>query len=73
MQPEENGCEKVLWPFSGSNEGKNTRTRQVKTIAVNIFFCDKKHKAGLFVCHLEGLRVPQFGNHCSSVYVLRVV
>jgi len=46
------------------------RTRQVKIIAVNIFYCEEKQKIGLFVYHLEGLsvpllvRVPQFGNHC---------
>ena len=44
-------------------------TRQVKMIAVNIFFCEEKQKIGLFVYHLEGLRVPLlvylpwFGNH----------
>jgi len=30
---------------------------------VNIFFCLEKQKVGLFVCHLEILRLPQFGNH----------
>jgi len=36
---------------------------------VNIFFCEEKQKVGLFVYHLEGLRVPlvvrvpQFENH----------
>jgi len=40
---------------------------------VNIFFCEEKQKVGLFVYHLEGLRVPllvrvpQFGNHWISV------
>jgi len=44
------------------------RIQQVKSIAVNIYFCEKQ-KVGLFVYHLEGLgvpllvHVPQFGNH----------
>jgi len=31
-------------------------------MTVNIRFCKEKQKVGLFVYHLEGLRVPQFGN-----------
>jgi len=48
MRHEENGCEKVLWPFlenKGSwlhkNSGIINRIRQVKTVAVNIFFVKK--------------------------------
>jgi len=77
MHHEENGCEKVLWPFlEPRREVGHTKiqefiniTRQVKIIAVNISFCAEKQKVGLFVYHLEGLRVPllvrapQFGNH----------
>jgi len=78
MQHEENGCEKEVWPFLETNKGTNytksqeiiNKTRQVKIIAVNISFCEEKQKVGLFVYHLEGLRVPlvvriqQFRNHC---------
>jgi len=39
------------------------KTRQVKIIAVNVFSCEEKQNVGLFVYHLEGFRVPQFGNH----------
>ena len=39
------------------------RTWQVKTVAVNIFFV-KKNEVGQFMYHLEGLRIPQFENHC---------
>jgi len=41
------------------------RTRQVKILS----FCEEKQNVGLFVYHLEDLRlpqlvrVPQFGNH----------
>jgi len=31
---------------------------------VNIVFCEEKQKVSLLVYHLEGLCVPQFGNHC---------
>jgi len=49
------------------------RTRQVKIIAVNIIFCEEEQKVGLFVYHLEGLRVPllvrvpQFGKDCFRI------
>jgi len=45
------------------------RIWQVKIIAMNISV--KKNRVGLYVYHLEGLRlpllvcVPQFGNHCA--------
>ena len=44
------------------------KTRLVKIIAVNIFFCLEIQKAGLFVYHLESLRVPQLENHCVKVF-----
>jgi len=53
MQHEENGCKKVLWPFVETNKGSVdytkiqefiNRTRQVKNIAVNIFFVKKNIK-----------------------------
>ena len=48
-----------------------SRTRQVKTIAVNVFYCEDKQKIGLFAYHLEGLRVAQFENHCSNEFKIR--
>ena len=56
MQHEENGCEKVLWPFLETNKVGYTKiqefvkkTRQVKIIAVNIFFVKKKRKL-VYLC-----------------------
>jgi len=28
-----------------------------------VFICEEQQKVGLLAYHLEGLRVPQFGNH----------
>ena len=51
MRHEQNGCEKLQRPFSKIQWGKHTkmqefmkRTRQVKIIAVNIFFVKKNRK-----------------------------
>jgi len=74
MQHEENGCEKVLRPIVETNKGSVgytniqefiIRTRQVKIIAVNIFW-EEKHEVGRSVYHLKGLHVPQFENHCFT-------
>jgi len=81
MQHKANGCEKVLRPFlKPTREVGYTkiqecinRIQQVKIISVNIFFCEEKQKVGLFVYHLEGLRVPllvrvpQFGGNLASM------
>jgi len=51
------------------------KTRLAKIIAVNIFFCLEKPKAGPFVNHLEILRlplvarVPHTGNHCFKLTI----
>ena len=42
------------------------KTRLVTIIAVNIYFFVQKNKVGLFVYHVESLRVPQFVNHCCN-------
>jgi len=48
------------------------RTLQVKTMAVNTYFCEEKQEVGLFASPVEALRVPQvvrvpqFGNHCIT-------
>ena len=51
------------------NSGIYEQNTISKIITMNIFFCLEKQKVGLFVYHLESLRVPlvvlapQFGNH----------
>ena len=47
---------------------KKFRNLSSKNYSCECIFCEEKQKVGLFVYHLEGLRVPQFENHCSKAY-----
>jgi len=62
----------VVKMYYGCFSGIHPQNPTGKNYGCEYIFCEEKQKVGLFVYHLEGLRVPlmvrvpQFGNHCST-------
>ena len=53
------------------NRTRNLLTKKFRNLSSTNYsceyiFCEEKQKVGLFVYHVEGLRVPQFENHWSN-------